>query len=107
MSPLETLLCFQRKQFRFLLAKKSVLDILVDDGEHNGVGQGLDLEALARGQAQENTGGEEVEKRSSRKKINPHFYWYGTKKFYANSIRHGPSERYLPGHVLLTNPSFP
>ena len=79
----------------------------MDDGEHNGVGEGLDLEALAGGQAQEDTGGEEVEKRSGRKKINPHFYWYRTKKFYANSIRHGPSERYFPGQVLLTNPSFP
>lgn len=91
----------------FLLAKKAVLDELVDKCEDNGVGEGLDLEARTGGQAQEDTGDEGIEKRSGRKDIGPHFCCYRAKKFYENSIKHGPSERYFPGQVLLTNPSFP
>lgn len=77
----------------FLLAKKAVLDELVDKREHDGVGEGLDLEARTGGQADEDTGDKDVKKRSGRKDIGPHFCCYRTKKFYANSMRQGPSER--------------
>jgi hypothetical protein len=49
-----------------LLLQESVLDELVDEGKHHGVGEGLDLERGAGGQGEEDSGHEGIEKRSSR-----------------------------------------
>lgn len=45
---------------------------LVNKGEDDGVGRGNGVETGARGQGQENTGGEDKEEERSRQQVHPH-----------------------------------
>lgn len=47
-------------------------DELVGKSEHDGVGRGDDVETTARGEGQENAGGEEEEEEGSRQQVHPH-----------------------------------
>ena len=52
-----------------LLLQKSVLNELVDEGEHHSVGSGLDGEGRSRGEGEEDPGGEDEEENRSCEKI--------------------------------------
>jgi len=46
--------------------------ILVDEGKHHGVGGGDHVERAARGQGEQNTGGQHKEEKGGREQIHPH-----------------------------------
>lgn len=58
----------------FLLLQHAVLDELVDQREHDGVGRGLDGEALARRQGQEDARSQDEEEHGGCQKISPHLF---------------------------------
>jgi hypothetical protein len=51
-----------------------VLDELVHQGEHHGVGHGLSLEARTGGQGQQHAGREQVEQDRGRQQVHPHLF---------------------------------
>ncbi len=60
----------------FLLLQETVLQELVNQGEHHGVGHCLDLEARTGGQAQEDTGGQDIKQNRGRQQVHPHFTYH-------------------------------
>lgn len=56
----------------FLLLQEPVLDELVDHRENDGVDEGLSLKGGTRGEGEEDSGGEGIEKRSRCKNVPPH-----------------------------------
>jgi len=78
-----------------LLLQKSVLNELVDEGEHDGVGGGLDGGGGTRGEGEEDTRGEEEEEDSSCQEV-PHLFVLVCENlpfYFGNCIKQGPSER--------------
>jgi len=84
-----------------LLLQKSVLNVLVDQGEHNRMGGCLDHEGGPRREGDDDAGCEEKEENCRCKKI-PHSLCSSLKSFYANFMRHGPSVRVLSGQLLIS-----
>ena len=96
-----------------LLLQKSVLDELVDEGEHHRVGGGLDGEGGTGGEGEEHTRGEEEEEHGSRQEV-PHLFVLlcenlleHHQEFVVQNIHkdeHGINEDHLPAkgfHVVL------